>query len=359
MECGDFNNDWIIIENGIGQCLQDLKRGSLIKYLTDTITPFTYEDMLKNKEEEFLRDFGDIEELKKMFEEGLEKFGPQGPFKSFEQYKHYYIDNHRDTFFYYAYSKDDVYNYTSQKYAIEILASYSQFRQVAFIPEHEIEGNQYPDIEVNFIDKDNVGRFQVHFKMEDKTLPPDFFNTKPIKFIEKCDKVPILSLEKFKSLLPLSMPIKYYFSSKYAKEPIFGVSFHDKFHDSKGNEKSITLHDCQYVLMNIDSQPFRCIPILDIIKPQLEKMDFSQGKWSDLTNFYYDSGLKTLPRKYDQERKEIQFQLCACDRSAITFEDYTVFDIDLKLNKELEVEILENKNKRFIIDTRYSEDRGY
>ncbi len=349
MECGDFNNDWIIIENGIGQCLQDLKRGSLIKYLTDTITPFTYEDMLKNKEEEFLRDFGDIEELKKMYEEGLEKFGPQGPFKSFEQYKHYYIDNLCDTFFYYEHSKDDVYNYTSQKYAIDILASYSQFRQVVFIPEHEIESNQYPDIEVNFIDKDDVGRFQVHFKMDDKCLPPDFLNTRSIKIIEKCDKVPALTLDKFKYLLPLRNPIKFYPYRKNKKDTIFHTSLYDKFRDSKGNEKDIILSNCLYVLMDRDSQPYRRIPILDIIKPYLEKMDFSRGEWPFLADTY-GSGQNTLFHKYNQEKEELQFRLCACDSSDSNYWDYTVFDVKINLTVDLKVEISENKKENFIVN---------
>lgn len=351
MECGEMDKDWIISENSPGQCLQELRRVSLINYLTESITPFTYEDILKNKEEEFLKDFGDIEKLKIMYNQDLEEFGHKYPFKSFEQYKHYYIGNYYDTLFYFEHSKDDVYNYTSQKYAIDILARFSQFKQVAFIPEDEIESNQYPDIEVYFVDKENVGRFQVHFKMIDRCLSPDFLNTNPIKLIKKCHKVPVLTLDKFKCLLPLRNPIEFYPYYKNKNEEIFPTSLHDKFRDSKGNEKDIFLSNCLYVLKDRDSQPYRRIPILDIIKPHLERMDFSRGEWPFLADTYGSGRNRNgLLHKYNQEKEEIQFRLCARDSSESNHYEYTVFDVKIKLCKDLTVKICENTRENFIVD---------
>ena len=205
-----------------------------------------------------------------------------------ERFKHYlenisFDDNHSDL---------DAYDYTSQKCALDLLARFNQYRQVVFISEGKFLNKgklvniRDTEIEVDFIDSRNVGRFQVTYKIPSKILEPDALNSSQINCIKKVTKVPVIPLSKFQKLLPLKTDIEFYPYHEREQENMYCSTLYGKFRDLKGSEIDLLFYDCAYILFDENKLPYRCLPMIDIIKPHLEKEDFSKGSWPLFEDHY-------------------------------------------------------------------------
>lgn len=370
MEFARLFEDWTPEENSIAPLLLPVRRISVKNYLINSIATYTYDEQLEIKKTEFLKQRGgegglkesyiqdlarrktDQEwiDLTKKFNRKMEEYSAEG-FENFKRFhfKLYCNGGKRHAPIWRA--DKDSYDYTSQKLAVELLEEFNQLRQVLSVAKYYPEDQNRLEVEVEFIDFKNVGRYQAVYNCLGVTMNEDLLNNVPIKCVKHVNKIPILPLKDLFKILPIKNSIEFYPISHNQKLKMYCHSVFEYFNDCNGNQISISLSDCAYVLLDDKQRQYRCLPIFEILKPYLERTDFSKCTTSMLKDYegreshkyeHWDQiAPNDLKHSYDKPAKEIQFQICGDDRKSGRDYIYFVYEIKIKLEKDIKVSIRE------------------
>jgi hypothetical protein len=357
MDYGYLNKEWIIIENKIAESLHPVKRITIKKYLIDTICSYTRDELIDSIVEEYIKKMG-----QEKFNAKQEKYfkNPVGSCLDYKTWLRVVFKNDIDDPTVGRISADD-YNYSSQKTAVELLEKFNTYRQIISyigklpdgIYDNKLQyigkGPEGFNVDIEFIDSKNISQFQIQYKIIGKELDPDMLNIINISSIYNIKKIPELEIEEFKRLVKSNFRIEYFPKHNTELHKIECTNNTDLiFKDTNNFEYKLSLYDIGFVIFEQYKDPYRCIPIAEIIRPHLERFDFSKCKDKYMDDYKAPISRarygepNTLKHFYDKEKKTIFFQIMGQDRSDRRHYAYIIYNIQIELPYVNRVNIIED-----------------
>lgn len=358
MDYGHLDTEWFLTENKIVQPLQPIKRAAIKNYLNDSVCPYTLTERSDHIIEEYIKDIG-YEAYAAKLKEKIKK----DPLYTEKQFRYIieivYEEDHDDPTF--CNSILDNYDYSSQRLALELLERFNNYRQIISCVT-EIDSSSFLEwskgkepegyyIEVDFIDKNNIGQYQVRFEIKEKILDSNILNINAIQLIEAIKKIPKISIFNFNKLPKSQLQIRYF--------PEHNIGIH-KFQcfnhktgiikDKFGHEFELTISDGGYVLFDSSNMPYRCLPIFEMLEHRIKKMDFSKCKDRYISDYkavgisnarYGDPN--ALKHYFDKESSTIFFQIYGQDRTNRSRYYYITYDVLINFKNETQVTVKENQ----------------
>lgn len=379
MKFAKLIDSWTPEENPLVESLLPIKRISIKNYLINSINPYTYNELLEKKREDFFLKNGGEEGLRNSYIKNLERqktdpvlmkhiqelelrheeYSEEG-FKRYKDYKFKLYCNGGKRHGPIRRTTEDSYDYTSQKYAIELLEQFSQYRQIVSIAHYDSEDSNKLLIRVEFLDYLDVSRYQVNYEFTDSLINNDILNVANINIIEKITKVPTLAINDLPRILPYSESIVFFPVGQDTSEKVYCKSVYEQFSDKTGRQFTISITDNAFVVVDNRKRLYRGLPLFDIIRPYLENADFSDCTDDLLTDYEKVETNRshncngTAPNRLKhfcgKLPKEIQFQICGCNREDPAHYVYNVYDININLQREIRVTIAKNNNDTFYWD---------
>lgn len=251
-------------------------------------------------------------------------------------------------------------DFSSVKFAVDLLEKFDEYEQViSTFDEHELKQNtqfgnvfksKYYNIEVDFVDKNEIGQFQIIYRTDGNLLDPNILNTCYIQRIEAFRKIPKICFAEFKKYFSPHLKIQYFpFHETEIHKVICCNREEAKFFDISGRELIVFITDAQFVMLDKDNKLFRTIPLFELLKPELEKLDFSKCNDNILKDYEYNDFSNTkfgsanlLKHYFDNESNSIFYQIFLT-RTGGQYYYYHYYDIIIKIDFKIKVTIKEGR----------------